>query len=399
MSAREWLDKDFYAELGVSSDASADEIKKAYRKLARENHPDANPGNEKAEAKFKAVSEAYGVLSDPEKRKQYDEARRLFASGGGHGGFGGGFGSGPGGAGAGGAGFDLGDLFGGGSPGGSPGGGGFGDLFGGLFGNRRGATGTANRPTRGSDVETEVRIDFPEAVKGATVPLRLSSPATCATCHGSGARPGTSPRTCSTCSGQGLVTRNQGAFAFSEPCPDCRGRGRVVDNPCSDCRGEGVSTRTRTLTVRIPQGVSDGQRIRLAGQGEPGRNGATAGDLYVVVHVNAHKVFGRSGHNLTITVPVTFPELVLGATLTVPTLDGKVSLKVPAGTNSGRTLRVRGKGIGKKDGTSGDLLVTVQVAVPTKLDGKATEALQEYARATSDHDPRAELDELLRRTE
>ncbi|PRW62779.1 molecular chaperone DnaJ [Actinopolyspora mortivallis] len=398
MSAREWLDKDFYAELGVSPDASADEIKKAYRKLARENHPDANPGDTKAESKFKAVSEAYGVLSDPEKRKQYDEARRLFASGGGgghggFGGFGGGFGSRPG---PGGAGFDLGDLFGG--PGGQTGG--LGDLFGGLFGNRGGAgAGTRSRASRGSDVETEVRIDFVEAVKGATVPLRLSSPATCSTCHGSGARPGTSPRTCSTCAGQGMVTRNQGAFAFSEPCPDCRGRGRVVDQPCSECRGEGVSTRTRTLTVRIPQGVSEGQRIRLAHQGEPGSNGGPAGDLYVVVHVNPHRVFGRSGDDLTITVPVTFPELALGTTLTVPTLESKVSVKVPAGTNSGRTLRVRGKGIGRKDGSSGDLLVTLQVAVPTKLNGKATEALEAYAAATAQHDPRAELNELVRRAE
>ena len=390
MSAREWLDKDFYAELGVSSDASADEIKKAYRKLARENHPDANPGNTQAESKFKAVSEAYGVLSDPEKRKQYDDARKLFGSG---------FGSGPGGPGFGGfgsgtGGFDLGDLFGG----AQAGSGGLGDLFGGLFGNRRGgATTTANRPRRGADVETEVTIDFTESVRGATVPLRLSSPASCPTCHGSGARPGTRPRTCSTCSGAGLVTRNQGAFAFSEPCPDCRGRGQLIDDPCPECRGEGVSTRTRTLTVRIPQGVSDGQRIRLAGQGEPGKHGAAAGDLYVVVHVNPHRVFGRSGDDLTITVPVTFPELTLGTTLAVPTLDGKVSLKVQPGTSSGRILRVRGKGVEKKTGGSGDLLVTLQVAVPSKLDGKAAEALRAYAEATADHDPRGDLDELLGR--
>jgi molecular chaperone DnaJ len=391
VSAREWLDKDFYAELGVPSDASADDIKKAYRKLARENHPDANPGNTRAETKFKAVSEAYGVLSDPEKRKQYDEARRLFGSGfgagrGGFGGFGGGTGTGTGG-------FDLGDLFGGAQTGGA---GGLGDLFGGLFGNRRpgGGSATANRPRRGADVETEVRIDFAESIHGATVPLRLSSPATCTKCHGSGARPGTRPRTCSTCAGAGLVTRNQGAFAFSEPCPDCRGRGQIIDDPCPECLGEGVSTRTRRLTVRIPRGVSDGQRIRLAGQGEPGRNGATAGDLYVVVHVSAHRVFGRSGDDLTITVPVTFPELVLGTTLTVPTLDGKVSLRVQPGTNSGRILRVRGKGVGRKDGSSGDLLVTLQVAIPSKLDSKAADALQAYATATSDHNPRADLDEL-----
>ncbi|MER7078837.1 molecular chaperone DnaJ [Saccharopolyspora kobensis] len=390
MSAREWLDKDFYAELGVSSDASADEIKKSYRKLARENHPDANPGNARAEAKFKSVSEAYGVLSDPDKRKQYDEARRLFGAGGfgggaGHGGFGGFGGGGQGG-------FDIGDLFGGAGQGGA---GGLGDLFGGLFGNRRPGSTTANRPKRGADVETEVRIDFTEAVRGATVPLRLSSPATCQTCRGSGAKPGTRPRTCGTCSGTGLVTRNQGAFAFSEPCPDCRGRGQLIDDPCPDCAGEGVSTRSRTLTVRIPAGVSDGQRIRLAGQGEPGRQGAASGDLYVKVHVKPHRVFGRSGDDLTITVPVTFPELALGTTLTVPTLDGKVSLKVPAGTSSGRTFRVRGKGVGKKDGSSGDLLVALQVAIPSKLDDKAAEALADYAKATADHDPRRDLNELL----
>ncbi|CAM06366.1 molecular chaperone DnaJ [Saccharopolyspora erythraea NRRL 2338] len=390
MSAREWLDKDFYAELGVSSDASADEIKKSYRKLARENHPDANPGNSRAEAKFKAVSEAYGVLSDPEKRKQYDEARRLFGAGFGSGQGGGGFGGF--GAGTGTGGFDLGDLF-----GGAQAGGGIGDLFGGLFGNRRGGATSANRPRRGADVETEVTIDFTESVRGATVPLRLSSPATCATCHGSGARPGTRPHSCATCAGAGLVTRNQGAFAFSEPCPDCRGRGQIIDDPCPECRGEGVSTRTRTLTVRIPQGVSDGQRIRLAGQGEPGRHGAAAGDLYVVVHVNPHRVFGRSGSDLTITVPVTFPELTLGTTLTVPTLDGKVSLKVQPGTSSGRTLRVRGKGVEGKSGSRGDLLVTLQVAVPSKLDGKAEDALRAYAEATADHDPRGDLDELLGR--
>ncbi|GAB3287488.1 molecular chaperone DnaJ [Parasphingorhabdus pacifica] len=396
MSAREWLDKDFYAELGVSSDASADEIKKAYRKLARENHPDANPGNDKAEAKFKAVSEAYGVLSDSEKRKQYDEARSLFGSGFGSGQGQGGFGRYGGGAGAGAGGFDLGDIFGGAQGGG---GGGIGDLFGGLFNNRRGGGTTAapNQPRRGADVETEVRIDFSEAVRGVTVPLRVSSPATCSTCRGSGAKPGTRPRTCSTCMGAGLVTRNQGAFAFSEPCPDCRGKGQIIDSPCVECRGEGVSTQARSMSIRVPQGVSDGQRIRLAGRGEPGRNGAGNGDLYVLVHVSPHRVFGRSGDDLTITVPVTFPELTLGTTLTVPTLDGKVSLKVQPGTSSGRTLRVRGRGVQRKSGSNGDLLVTLQVAIPSNLDGKAAEALRAYSEATADHNPRADLDELLGR--
>ncbi|PXY34641.1 molecular chaperone DnaJ [Prauserella sp. PE36] len=388
MSAREWIGKDFYRELGVSSDASQDEIKKAYRKLARENHPDANPGNTEAETKFKAVSEAYGVLSDTAKRKEYDEARRLFGSGGP-----GGFGF-PGGGGTGTGGFDINDLFGQSTAGG--GFGGLGDMLGNLFGRRGGGGTTAARGQRGADVETDVRIDFAEAVKGATLPLRLSSPATCGTCGGNGARPGTRPRTCPTCAGSGLVSRSQGAFAFSEPCRDCRGRGTLIDDPCPECVGEGISTRTRTLTVRIPAGVDDNQRIRLAGQGEPGRGGAAAGDLYVRVHVNPHPVFGRSGNDLTITVPVEFSELVLGTTLTVPTLESKVSVKVPSGTASGRVLRVRGKGIAKRDGTQGDLLVTLQVVIPAKLDGKAKAALESYAEAVAKHDPRPEITALLR---
>ncbi|MEJ2854815.1 MULTISPECIES: molecular chaperone DnaJ [unclassified Saccharothrix] len=387
MSARDWIEKDFYRELGVSSDASADEIKKAYRKLARELHPDANPGDAKAEARFKAVSEAYGVLSDASKRKQYDEARRLFAGGGG---FPGGFGQGTGT-------FDVGDLFGraGQQPGGMGGLGGLGDLLGGLFNRRGGTSGSATRPRRGEDVETDVRIDFTEAVRGATVPMRLSSPSTCSTCSGSGARPGTAPRTCTNCGGAGLVTRNQGAFAFSEPCADCRGTGRLIDDPCPECGGDGVSTKTRTLTIRIPSGVDDGQRIRLGGQGEPGRNGGPSGDLYVRVHVNPDPVFGRSGNNLTVTVPVTFPELALGTTLTVPTLDGKVTLKVPAGTASGRVLRAKGKGIAKRDGQVGDLLITLQVAIPNNMDATAREALEAYASATAEHDPRADLNALV----
>ncbi|QWF80727.1 molecular chaperone DnaJ [Amycolatopsis sp. CA-230715] len=385
MSAREWIGKDFYRELGVSSDATADEIKKSYRKLAKENHPDANAGNAEAEQKFKAVSEAYGVLSDPGKRKEYDEARQLFG-GGGPGGF-----NFPGG---GGGGFDVGDIFG---QAGAQGGGfgGLGDMLGNLFGRRGAAGATTNRPQRGADVETDVRIDFVEAVKGATLPLRLSSPTTCGTCGGNGAKPGTSPRLCPTCSGSGLVSRSQGAFAFSEPCQDCRGRGKIIDDPCPECAGEGVSTRTRTLTVRIPPGVDDNQRIRLAGQGEPGRGGAQAGDLFVRVHVAPHALFGRKELDLTITVGVNFAELALGGTITVPTLDSKVSVKVPPGTASGRVLRVRGKGIAKRDGKQGDLLVTLQVAVPSTVDEKAKAALESYAEAVKDQDPRPEITELL----
>lgn len=392
MSARDWIDKDFYKELGVSSSASADEIKKAYRKLARELHPDANPGDSRAEARFKAVSEAYGVLSDPAKRKQYDEARSLFGSGAfrpGGGGFGGMGGTG---------GFDLGDLFGNATTSTTSGGGGLGDLLGGLFGRGRGnGPSAATRSRRGADVETDIRIDFVEAVHGATVPLRLSSPATCETCHGSGARPGTTPRTCPTCDGNGLVTRSQGAFAFSEPCADCRGTGRIVDDPCPDCGGTGTNTKTRPLTVRIPPGVDDGQRIRVPGKGEPGGNGGPNGDLFVRVHVSPHQVFGRSGNDLTLSVPVTFPELALGTTLTVPTLDDdkKVTLKVAPGTRSGRTFRVRNRGIVRRDGRSGDLLVTVNVEVPQKLTDKAATALANYLDATKDQDPRAELNKLL----
>ncbi|MDQ2709567.1 MAG: molecular chaperone DnaJ, partial [Actinomycetota bacterium] len=233
-----------------------------------------------------------------------------------------------------------------------------------------------------------------DAVHGATVALRLTSPARCSTCAGSGARPGSTPRTCPSCDGHGMVTNNQGHFGFSEPCRECRGTGRLIDDPCPECGGAGVSPRTRTLNVRIPAGVTDGQKIRIKGQGEPGRGGAPAGDLFVLVHVGADNRFGRSMRNpddLTLRVPVTYPELALGATLTVPTLDGKVSLKVPAGTASGRTFRVRGRGVQKANGVSGDLLVTVEVAVPPVLDEEASAALRSYAEVTKAFDPRAGL--------
>ncbi|MCZ4517858.1 molecular chaperone DnaJ [Rhodococcus ruber] len=387
MSQREWIEKDFYKELGVSSSATAEEIKKAYRKLARDNHPDANPGNASAENKFKAVSEAHAVLADPAKRKEYDEARRLFASGGfGSRGGGGGFSPGAGGFGGGGQTFDVGDIFGQGG-----GDGGIGDLFGGLF-NRGGAQQRpqSNRPRRGSDVETETSLQFREAAQGVTVPLKLTSPSSCTTCHGSGAKPGTSPRVCPKCNGQGVVNRNQGAFGFSEPCDDCRGSGSIIDDPCVDCRGTGVQNRTRTITVRVPAGISDGQKVRLAGQGEAGLRGAPSGDLFVTVRVKPDKVFGRNNDDLTVTVPVSYGELVLGTTLSVPTLEGRVGVKVPPGTVDGRVLRVRGRGIPKKSGT-GDLMVTVKVAVPQKLDDAATDALKNYLEAekASGFDPRA----------
>lgn len=382
MAQREWVEKDFYKELGVSSDASADEIKKAYRKLASELHPDRNPDAGAAE-RFKAVSEANSVLSDPAKRKEYDETRRLFAGGGRRfntgGNFSGGFGSD-------GAEFNLGDLF---DAAGQSGGANIGDLFGGLFG--RGAQPRPSRPRRGNDLETETELSFLEATKGVAMPLRLTSPAPCTNCHGSGARPGTSPKVCPNCNGSGVVNRNQGAFGFSEPCTECRGSGSIIEHPCAECQGTGVTTRTRTINVRIPPGVEDGQRIRLAGQGEAGLRGAPSGDLYVTVHVRPDKVFGRDGDDLTVSVPVSFHELALGTTLSVPTLDGKVGVRVPKGTSDGRILRVRGRGVPKRSGGHGDLLVTVKVAVPPSLEGEAAEALEAYAKAerASGFDPRA----------
>ncbi len=391
MSTKDYMEKDFYKILGVSKDAPADEIKKAYRKLARKHHPDANKGDAESEERFKAISEAYDVLSDDTKRREYDEARTLFGSGGLRfpgGGAGGGRMGAPGGSG-GATSFDLGDLFGGGAAGG---GAGLGDVLGGLFG--RGRTGPAGAPAarRGSDVESEVTLAFTEAADGVTVPLRLTSEAACATCRGTGAKAGTTPRVCPTCQGTGQTTRNAGGFAFAEPCRDCRGRGLVVDDPCSVCHGSGRAPSTRTIQARIPAGVKDGQRIRLKGKGAPGERGGVNGDLFIVVHVSAHQLFGRKDDNLTLALPVTFPEAALGADLKVPTLGGQpVTLRIPPGTTAGRTFRVRGKGVTRRDGTMGDLLVTVDVAVPQKLDSKAREALEAFRDATTGDDPRAGL--------
>jgi molecular chaperone DnaJ len=384
VSQREWIEKDFYKELGVSAGASTEEIKKAYRKLARDLHPDANPGDALAEERFKAVSEAHTVLSDPAKRAEYDETRRLF-SGGGYG-RGGGFTPGAGGGFS--QSFDLGDIFG---QAGGGADGGLGDLFGGLFNRGGGATRTGGRPRRGADVEAETTLGFREAAKGVTVPLHLTSPSPCTTCHGSGAKPGTSPRVCPICNGSGVVSRNQGAFGFSEPCDECRGTGSIIDDPCVDCHGSGIQNRTRTINVRIPPGIADGQRIRLAGQGEAGLRGAPSGDLFVTVHVGQDKVFGRAGDDLTLALPVSYSELVLGTTVSVPTLEGRVGVKVPPGTADGRILRVRGRGVPKRGGGAGDLLVTVKVAVPPKLDDDAVAALRalQEAEKASGFDPRA----------
>lgn len=392
MSTKDFVEKDYYKILGVPKDATEAEIKKAYRKLAREFHPDANKNDLKAEERFKEISEANDILADPKRRKEYDEARALFAGGGFRAG-------GPGGAGPGGFNFDLGDLFGG-APGGAAGGaggaggfgGGLGDVFGGLF-NRGGAgAGPRTQPRRGQDIESEVTLSFTEAVDGATVPLRMSSSAACKACAGTGDRNGT-PRVCPTCVGTGQVSRGGGGgFSLTDPCADCKGRGLIAETPCDICKGSGRATSSRTMQVRIPAGVSDGQRIRLRGKGAPGERGGPNGDLYVVVNVDKHPVFGRKGDNLTVSVPVSFPEAALGGEVKVPTLGGPpVTLKLPAGTPNGRTMRARGKGATRKDGTRGDLLVTIEVTVPHDLGDRAREALESYREATAGEDLRAEL--------
>lgn len=383
----EWAEKDYYADLGVSSSASQEEVKRAYRQIARENHPDKNPDNPVAADKFKAAAEAYEILSDEGTRNEYDKFKAMLRSGGGLGGF----------ARTGGAGFpggfrttqgpgpgpDFSDFIR--SAGGQTADGGLGDIFGGIF-NRGGGAGRTARPSRGADVETEITLEFREAAKGTTIPLQLTGEAPCTTCHGSGSKTGNLPP-CSECSGTGFTSENRGAFGFSAPCTKCGGTGSLITDPCADCNGQGTRHRTRSITVRIPAGVVDGQKVRLAGQGEAGPNGTPAGDLFVLVHVKEDQVFTRDGDNLKVKVPVSFSELSLGDTITVPTLDAPVRLKIPAGTPNGRTLRVRGRGIPKR----GDLMVTVEVKVPKNLDAAASSALRTYAQAEKDSgfNPRA----------
>jgi molecular chaperone DnaJ len=364
----DWVTKDFYKVLGVSKDASTDEIKKAYRKLARANHPDSNPGDAAKHEKFKAVAEAYDVIGDPEKRKAYDELRSAPA---------GGFGTG---------GFDLSDLL-----RQRSGGGGFGDMFGDLFGT--GGRSRAPRPQRGADLESTATVSFTDALEGVTIGLRLTSDAPCPTCSGTGGKPGTKPHICPQCEGAGMIAATVGgAFTLNETCPTCQGRQLIYDEACPTCHGSGRGVSARTIQARIPAGVKDGQRIRLRGKGAVGENGGPAGDLYVTVKVQKHRLFGRSGDNLTLTVPISFDEAALGAEIKVPTLGaGPVTLKIPAGTPNGRTFRVRGKGARKADGTMGDLLVTVEVQVPAVLDAAAREAVEAYREATSGKPLRSNL--------
>jgi molecular chaperone DnaJ len=376
-SNADWANKDFYKVLGVDKDADAATIKKSYRKLAREHHPDSKPGDKVAEERFKEVAEAYDVVGDAEKRKEYDQMRSMFAGGFPAGGGGFNFPGGFGGGGTTTGGFDISDLF--------------GNLFGGGGGG--GTRAGARRATRGADLETEATIDFTDAVEGTTVALRMSSDSACPTCKGTGGKPGTRPHVCPTCEGAGMVATNLGgAFSMNETCPECHGRQLVYDEACPTCHGSGRGRSSRTLQVRIPAGVKGGQRIRLKGKGAPGESGGPAGDLFVTVHVRHHPVFGRKADNLTLTVPVTFDEAALGAEIKVPTLGGNpVTVRIPAGTPNGRVLRVRGRGAARKDGSKGDLLVTVEVEVPAQLDDAARAAITAYRDATAGRDPRAGL--------
>ncbi len=361
---REWFEKDYYKILGVAEDASASDVSKAYRKLAKKLHPDANPGDQAVEGRFKEVASAYDVLGDDSKRKAYDEVRRL-------GPMAGSFGpGGPGPAGGFNVGFEqMGDL---------------GDLFGGLFGRRR----RGNPAQQGADIETEVKLDFADAVSGTTIAVPVAGETRCRTCKGLGAKPPAKPRPCPTCSGTGVQDENQGLFSFSRPCTACAGRGTVIDDPCSACGGRGVEHRRREVKARIPAGVTDGQRIKLGGRGAPGQGvGGKPGDLYVRIHVKPHRLFGRDGKNVTLTVPVTFSEAALGAEVPVPTLDGStVTIRIPAGTKTGRRLRIPAS-----TSTGGaDLIVEVDVDVPQNLSDAQRAAVEAFA-AADGTDPRAHL--------
>lgn len=378
----DWATKDFYRVLGVQKDASSADVKKAYRKLARENHPDSNPGDDAKHEKFKAVAEAYDVVGDEAKRAKYDEFRSLQARGGfGPGMGGGGFGGG------GGGGFSMDDLL------RDRASGGLGDMFGDLFGGGQRTRTQQPRARRGADVESTATIGFTDALDGVTVSLRLTSDSACATCQGTGGKPGTRPHICPECEGAGFVVAGTGgAFSINETCPACGGRQLVYDEACPTCHGSGRGTSARTIQARIPAGVKDGARIRLKGKGAPGDNGGPAGDLFVTVKVTPHRVFGRKGDNLTLEVPVSFDEAALGAEVKIPTLGGApVTLRLPAGTPNGRTFRVRGKGATRRDGSKGDLLATVEVCVPSTLDDTAREAVEAYRAAMAGKPLRAGL--------
>ena len=361
--------RDYYEVLGVQKGASEEEIKKAYKKMARKYHPDLNPGDKDAEEKFKEVNEAYEVLSDSEKKARYDQF-----------GFAGvdpNFGAGGGGYG-GGAGFDFGDL---------------GDIFGSFFGGGFGGGQTRrnpNAPQRGESIRMNLTISFEEAAFGCEKELELDRYESCETCHGSGAAPGTSPETCPDCGGSGVVqTRRQtpmGVFASTAPCSRCGGRGKIIKEPCKDCRGSGMVRRRRKIQASVPAGIDNGQTISIRGQGHAGKNGGPAGDLLVTITVRPHELFRREGTSVLCEAPITFPQAVLGAELEIPTIDGKVKYDIPEGTQSGTTFRLKGKGIPALNGRGrGDQYVTVYIETPRNLHREQKEALKKFAEAVGEN--------------
>jgi molecular chaperone DnaJ len=361
---------DYYKTLGVDKKASAEEIKKAYRKLARQYHPDRNPDDKGAESRFKDISQAYDVLGDPDKRKQYDSGSGPFATGAGPGGGFGGFGN-----------FDfdassMGDIL--------------SNLFGAQAGGRRGR-GRA-RSERGADVEAQVSITFDQAIAGAQIPLQVPMQTMCETCRGTGAKPGTTPTVCPRCEGRGIETQGQGMFSISQPCSQCGGAGTVIEDPCPTCKGSGAVRTVKRMRVNIPAGVRDGSRIRLAGRGEPGRNGGPAGDLYLITHVSPSPIFKRKGENLEVEVPLSIPEALGGAEVQVPTLSGTKTLRVGPGTAHGTVQRLRGEGPPKLGGGSdrGDIHYRFVIDVPKELSKEQQEAVEALSK-TMGGDPRAQL--------
>ena len=352
--------QDYYQTLGVSRSAGDDEIKKAYRKLAMKYHPDRNPGDKAAEEKFKDVQKAYDTLSDKEKRAMYDQiGHAAFEQGAGAGGFGGGFG-GFGGA----QGFDFSDIF--------------SQMFGG------GGGGARQQDYQGADLQYAVEITLEEAARGTRRRITIPTHEECGVCHGSGAKPGTTASTCATCRGSGTVHIRQAIFQMQQTCPACHGSGKEIRDPCVKCRGEGRVKTAKTVEVNIPAGIDDGQRIRLSGEGEPGRNGAPSGDLYVVVHVKAHKIFERNGLDLHCELPVSFTVAALGGEVEVPTLEGKVKLTIPKETQTGRRMRVKGKGIKSlRSSATGDLYCHVLVETPVNLTNRQKELLEEFEKIST----------------
>jgi len=359
--------RDYYEILGVSRNASQEELKKAYRKLAMKYHPDRNPGDQKAEEHFKEAKEAYEVLADERKRAAYVQFGHAGVEG--AGGFGGGAG-----------GFNFNDIF-----------GDIGDLFGDMFGGRR--TGGRSHAQRGADLRYNLELTLEQAIHGTSVEIKIPTLTNCEECNGSGARKGSNPTTCTTCNGMGQVRIQQGFFTIQQTCPTCHGEGKVITNPCKKCHGHGRLQHTKTLSVKIPAGVDEGDRIRLAGEGEAGTQGGETGDLYVQVSIKQHAIFTREGNHLHCEVPISFVTAAMGGEVEVPTLDGTVNLHIPAETQSGKILRLRGKGVKSlRNGLTGDLFCCVMVETPINLTGKQKELLREFAntlQAKNDHTPQS----------